>query len=250
MLSCSATLLIGFAITPAAVAHEMFLKPELHRLAPASAATIELVNGTFDRSDNVIDRDRMRDVRVHGGGATLRPSPDQWFEREKSTLLRFATGAAGTYAVGVSTKPRMITLSATAFADYLRHEGVADALAEFETHGGLEEVRERYSKHVRTIIRVGEKASDEHQTVFGYPVEIILDADPYAADMGDAIGFQVFANGEPLADQLVLRVARGDGDVRGGVGMLSRHRAASHNFTQAPSVHPSLDAFAIRAKSR
>ncbi len=197
--------LLAFVLSAAlpASAHEMFLKPQAYRLAPDTHATAELVNGTFDQSENVISRDRMRDVTVHGGGETLSPSEAQWSESGLSAFLAYETGGEGTYAIGVSTKPRMITLSRKAFSDYLKHEGVSDTLADFEKNSTLDQVRERYSKHVRTIVQVGDARSEDHRIEFGYPVEIILENNPYTAHVGDRVGFRVFSGGEPLTDQLV-----------------------------------------------
>lgn len=193
----------ALALTLPAAAHEMFLKPLSYVLEPGAVGTVALVNGTFERSDNTIDRERMRDVTVHGGGESRKPDTAQWQDRDLTSYLEYEVGEAGTYVVGVSTKPRIITLTATEFTDYLEHDGVADALEDFEANSDLENVRERYSKHVRTLVQVGEERSDEHRHILGYPVEIILEDNPYAVDIGDELGFQVLREGEPVADQLV-----------------------------------------------
>jgi hypothetical protein len=110
-------------------AHDMFLKLSTYFLAPNSEATVALINGTFAQSEDVITRDRMLDVSiVNGEGAVQHPDPSQWRDDGKQALLDFTTGGAGTYLVGVSTAPRMIELSAKDFNDYLRHDGVLDAL--------------------------------------------------------------------------------------------------------------------------
>lgn len=46
----------------------MFLKLDSYFLEPDKPALIRLYNGTFDKSDNVIDRNRMADVSLVGGG--------------------------------------------------------------------------------------------------------------------------------------------------------------------------------------
>jgi hypothetical protein len=181
----------------------MFLKPLDHTLERGATATAQLVNGTFERSDNAIDRDRMRDVTVHGGGETRKPDPSQWEDRDLAAFLEYSVGEAGTYVLGVSTTPRIITLSADEFTDYLEHDGVTDALEDFKADSDLENVRERYSKHVRSVVQVGRMTSDEHQRVLGYPVEIILDENPLNMDVGDDIAFRVLCDGEPVEGQLV-----------------------------------------------
>ena len=186
-----------------ASAHEMFLKPKSHAVAPDTDLVVELVNGTFERSDNTIDRDRMSDVSILGGGETRKADPSDWRDDDQTSILTTAVGDAGTYLVGVSTRPSMITMSASAFADYLKSDGVADTLEAFSASGAEGDVRERYSKHVRTIVQVGEARSNDFAEALGYPVEIILERNPLDAAVGDRIGFKVLREGDPVPNQLV-----------------------------------------------
>lgn len=199
------SLLAAALITLAAPAsaHEMFLQPQGFKAQPNESHVIALVNGTFDRSENTIDRSRMTDVTVFGNGEATKPSLDQWSEDRLTTYLTYKTGKPGTYAVGVSTRPRLFVMNRQAFTDYLDHSGVMDTLATFTAESPLESVRERYAKHVRTIVQVGERQTIDHRTVLGYPVEIILDDNPAQEDKGDTVGFQVLFNGKPLANHLV-----------------------------------------------
>ncbi|MEE4212543.1 MAG: DUF4198 domain-containing protein [Parvularcula sp.] len=200
--ACSSAV-VAFALSSPIMAHELFLKPESYKLAPSSPAVVALVNGTFEESDNTIDRDRMVDVTLHGGGKTDHPDLSRWRDVDLSTVLDTEVGNPGTYVLGVSTKPRIITLSADEFKDYLAHDGVTDALEAFEKEGKSTDVRERYSKHVRTVLQVGDTVSDEHERSLGYPIEIVLEDNPYAADPGDTLTFRVLRQGVPVAGQLV-----------------------------------------------
>lgn len=216
-----------------AAAHEMFLKPQDYRIDVGEKAVFDLVNGTFERSENAISRDRMIDVTILGGGAILHPRERQWNDRGDTSVLTAKLGEQGTYAVGVSTKPRVITLSAEEFTEYLRSDGVTDTLDAFRERSDLTEVRERYSKHVRTIVQVGGKATTEHKQLLGYPVEIILDDNPYRTAVGDEVGFRVYRDGEPLGDQLVYVSYEGydDGTSEGHRRAFSRRTDASGGAT-------------------
>lgn len=197
-------LAIGVALASApAVAHQMFLKPENSRPNPDSAQVVRLINGTFDKSENAITRDRMADVSVVADGNVTKPRPSDWRDDENSSYLDYNAGGAGTKVIGVSTKARIITMSPDQFVAYLKHDGILDTLAIFDANNTLQEIRERYSKHVRTIIQVGDEKTDSYATKLGYPIEIILDQNPYDLRFGDEIGFQVLLHGEPLANQLV-----------------------------------------------
>ena len=184
--------------------HDMFLKLDTYFLAPDTESEIQLYNGTFDRSENVIARTRMADVSLLGGGTRTRLDTSAWTERDSATILRFTTGFAGTYVAGVSTHAREIALAADAFNDYLAHEGGADMLAS-RTQDGLlaEDAVERYAKHVKAIFQVGDSRTDDWQTVLGYPVEFVPLSNPYDLHPGDTLRVRLLRDGQPLGNQIV-----------------------------------------------
>lgn len=188
-----------------AVAHEMFLKAEQSFVPAGSDLAVRAINGSFDKSENSIARDRMQDVSIVGNGTVSHPPDSAWSDDEKKTtsLLKYRTGEPGTYSIGLSTKPKILALSPTDFVAYLKHDGVPDTLATFEKENKLKQVRERYSKHVRAIVQVGEQRSADYARPLGYPVEIILDQNPYDLKFGNNISFRVLYRGKPVANQFV-----------------------------------------------
>jgi hypothetical protein len=212
----------------------MFLKLSSYFLAPNNEATVALINGTFAQSENVITRDRMLDVSVvDGTGAVQHPDTSQWRDEGNRALLDFTTGAAGTYVLGVSTAPRMIDLSAEDFNEYLRHDGVLDVLAVREENGMLDEsARERYSKHVKAIVQVGETRSDSYSYRLGYPIEIVPQQNPYELAAGDALEVLVLCDGEPVANQVVYASYEGY-HAHGGDG---EHREAVQTRTDGTGL--------------
>ncbi len=199
------TILVVLAIAAVAGAHDMFLIVPDHDVPAESEIRVSLYNGTFDKSENSIDRDRMIDVTlVDGSGAVSHPAADQWADDDSTSHLAVSTGPPGTLLLGVSTRARMIELSAEDFNEYLRHDGVLDTLAERERDGTLgEAANELYSKHVKTLLRVGGETSDSWKHRLGYPVEFVPLVDPGTLDVGDEMRALVLADGEPLAGQLV-----------------------------------------------
>jgi uncharacterized GH25 family protein len=163
---------------------------------------IKLINGTFDKSENPITRDRMADVSIVGNGTVSKPAAEAWSDDATTSYLKYKTGAPGTYVIGVSTRPKVIALSRADFIAYLKHDGVLDTLATFEKEK-LTTVRERYSKHVRAIVQVGEPRTADYAKPLGYPVEIILEQNPYDLKFGKEMSFRVLYKGKPLANQIV-----------------------------------------------
>lgn len=184
--------------------HDMFLKMETFFLEPNQKSVINLYNGTFEKSENVIDRDRMIDVSLVGNGERLKMTEDQWSEKDSITTLHFTTGNAGTWVAGLSTKSRLIEMDADAFNNYLVHDGITDLLEYRRANNLLENSAvEKYSKHVKAIFQVGDTKTTDWNTNLGYPIEFIPQSNPYEAHTGDVLKVQLLRDSKPLADQLV-----------------------------------------------
>ena len=184
-------------------AHEMFLRSDKSLQAPNSEQVIRLVNGTFDKSENSISRDRMAKVSILANGGATAPPASAWYDDATTSYLKYRTGEVGTYVIGVSTRPKIITLSAADFIAYLKHDGVLDTLATFEKNNKLAQVRERYSKHVGAVVQVGDRRTGDFAKPLGFPLEILLDQNPYDLKFGKEISFRVLFDGKPVANQLV-----------------------------------------------
>lgn len=184
--------------------HDMYLKMDTYFLKPNEESKIQLFNGTFDKSENVIDRERMLDVSLVGNGKRTKIEDDQWSEKDSITILNFKSGNEGTWVAGLSTKSRDFEMAANEFNEYLEHDGVLDMLAQRKTNNTLEQdAVERYSKHVKAIFQVGDQKSEDWNTVLGYPIEFVPMQNPYDLHTGAILKVKLLKNGMPLANQLV-----------------------------------------------
>mgnify|MGYP006434723161 CR=1 FL=1 len=223
-------------------AHDMFLKLSSYVLAPNSEASVALINGTFDQSENVITRDRMTDVSIVDGDGTVRhPDTSQWRDEGNRALLDFETGGAGTYVLGVSTAPQTIELSAEDFNGYLEHDGVRDVLAARQEQGIMDHpARERYSKHVKAIAQVGDARTRSFSHRLGYPIEIVPQQNPYTLRPGDTLDVRVLRDGKPVADQIVYASYEGHHahDASGGHSEAVDTRTDANGIAQIPLSEP------------
>ena len=202
IITIIATLLIALS----ASAHDLFLKLDSYFPAPNSKVVVRLLNGTFQKSEAPVARDRLQDVRLIGPGSR---EPLQkslvWRDEGMTTLLELTTGGPGTYLLGISTKPREIALKAADFNAYLEHDGLPDILESRKKTGELgKDVRERYSKHVRTVFQVGELRTRDYDVSLNFPAEIIPQQNPYSLKSGDTLVVKCTLNGKPLTDQVVI----------------------------------------------
>ncbi|WP_439130661.1 DUF4198 domain-containing protein [Polaribacter sp.] len=211
--------------------HDMYLKLDTYFLQPNTQSTINLYNGTFDKSENVIDRDRMLDASFVGNGSRLKIENNQWEERDSITILNFNSKEEGTWIAGVSTKPRNIAMKAAAFNKYLKHDGVKDMLLLREQNNTLnEDAVEKYSKHVKVIFQVGTKKTEDWKTVLGYPIEFVPLENPYDLNTGDKLKVKLIRDGKPLANQWVYA------DFRASKNGHS-HDSSSNNHTHEEENH-------------
>jgi len=185
--------------------HDLYIKMDTYFLPPNQEVTLSLYNGTFEKSENIITRDRMLDASVIAQGKRVAIASDQWKDQDSTiTQLTFNTGEAGTYVVGVSTKARNIKLTAEKFNNYLKHDGVLDML-EKRTNDSLlgQDAVESYQKHIKAIYQVGDRKTNDWSTVLGYPIEFVPQANPYEKYSGEKLDVQLLLDGKPLANQLV-----------------------------------------------
>lgn len=197
--------LLSLSLVASLFAHDLFLKTDSFFLQPNSKFTIKIMNGTFQASEGAVSFARLNDVSVVSSGKRVHPVETDFTKNETTAFMNLTTGAAGTYVVGLSTKSREIALKAADFNEYLKEDGLPDTLEERRKTGELEkDAKERYAKHVKAILQVGDKRTDDFKTVLGYPVELVPQQNPYRLKKGDTMEILCLKDGKPLAGQVVL----------------------------------------------
>jgi hypothetical protein len=184
--------------------HELFLKSDRYFFEENSQEELYLFNGTFDKSENVITRDRIINPQILGPNYNFVPAPNNFYDTDEITYLKFKTGKAGTYVAGISTLPRAIELSGKDFTAYLEHEGLTGVISDRKNKGiSNQTANEKYSKHVKAIFQVDDTRTDDFSTQLDYPIEFIPLKNPYELSVGDEASFKLVYGGEPLSDQTV-----------------------------------------------
>ena len=195
--------------TAVAVAHDMFLKPAQFFVAPNTPIPAVLLNGTFDKSMNSINRARLADISIVTPTGRTQLDTTAWNPKGDTSRVSFQAGAGGTYVLGVSTKPNAIEMEAKDFNAYLTEDGLPDELARRETKGELKtDAHERYEKHVKSIVQVGDTRSAGFATVLGYPAEIVPIDNPYDLPKGGSLRLRVLVDGKSVSGQYVTFGAR------------------------------------------
>ncbi len=186
-------------------AHDLFLLLDHFFVSPN--ATVELIvrNGEFTKSENAIERNRVAHLDVVGPAGKRAQDTTAVSARGKETVLKIQVGSAGTYVVGFATKASEISLDGKKFNEYLREEKITSVLAAREREKALAKpARERYAKHVKAILQVGEARSGQFAAKLGYPVELVPLDNPYDLRPGATLRVQCWVRGQLRAGLDVL----------------------------------------------
>lgn len=203
LLMISATLLL---------AHDLFLKLDSYFVPPNTAVRVAVLNGTFSSSEGPVAPDRLLDLSVVGPTQRRGIPRQSWKPAGDTTWLTLQTGATGTYVIGASLSPRQIALSGEDFNSYLKEDGIPDVLNARTLNGELgKAVRERYHKHVKAVLQVGDTRTEAFGTVLGYPAEIVPLGNPYATRIGDTLAVRALVDGKAVVNQLVIAGGERDG---------------------------------------
>lgn len=206
-----AILTTGLMLATAAIAaaHDMFLKPSRFFVPENSEVRVRVLNGTFDRSENSIARNRLRDASVITPTRRVQLDTAEWTVNGDTSTFHVHTRVPGTYVIGASTRPSMIELSGEDFNLYLQEDGIPDVLAERRRSNELQKsAKARYHKHVKAMIQVGSAPSQHFATPLAYPAEIIPVENPYALAKGATLSVRTMVDGKAAANQYVLYGAR------------------------------------------
>ena len=164
----SVALLVGTAS-----AHTLFVKPDTFIVGLQETMHINVINGTFLKSENRVRKDMVKSAEIIGPGNKQHEfADDDWLSVDKTSVLRAQFDEAGNYIIAIETRPRKISLDPDEFNFYLRYEGLQEQqenrieLGEAETA-----VVEKYTKFAKAIVQVGGEESSNFATELGFDVE-------------------------------------------------------------------------------
>jgi uncharacterized GH25 family protein len=202
-------MLVLWAGGASAWAHDLFFRAPRYVLAPGSSVVIDVLSGTFSRSENAVSRDRLAELVVAGPGGRRLLDLEQWTEKDPKSTLRvaFADGG-GTYVVGAVIRPRLLKLSGKEFTAYLKEEGLEDVVAARAAQKRHDEPsRERYSKYLKAVFQLGD-AVEAAPSALGHSAEIIPERSPYRLGPGDRLPVRCLVDGQPWARKVVFAGGR------------------------------------------
>ena len=206
----------GLLGAPIAHAHEFWFEPVTAPLAAGDTARLDLrVGEFFDGEQMGFSAPQTAGLQQYSASGkkdlrTLLPPPS----RGAVATLNLPLPLPGSYLFTFDSQPNQISLPAGRFHAYLHDEGLDFIKSQREAAGTAEKPgRERYRRHVKTLLRVSDSASagaataaaadKTYATRTGQRLEIVPSNDPLLMKPGDALGLQVLFDDKPLAGALL-----------------------------------------------
>lgn len=207
----SLTFLAIFLAAGGLAAHDLYLMPAQFHVEKGQRITVALHNGdAFPESEATAPIERLRDALLRSKNA--QPTVTGFHDDGKRTLGTVVIPGNGELLLSVRTEPNFIGLSPADFTKYLQEEGLAEVISWREAHGESSKPgRERYSKYAKAIL-LADRPNGEYERTAGFPIEILLERDPYLLEPGDTLPVRVIFRGEAAAGlQLEVSWVAADG---------------------------------------
>ncbi|MDZ4282689.1 MAG: DUF4198 domain-containing protein [Hydrogenophaga sp.] len=193
--------LLGLA--SAAQAHEFWIAPD--RFSPPTDAPVTLslrVGEGFLGEPVGFGQPMAVSLRWHNLRGNTDLTPQLPATEQASVQLSF--DQPGTQLIALDTQPISTELAADEFTAYLREDGLERVIAQRQVSGqSALPGRERYRRHIKTMLHVGGKSDSMVGVRTGQTLEIVPLMNPQRLQPGDALPVEVLFEGAPLPRALV-----------------------------------------------
>ena len=205
--------LLSFILSSSlAFAHDFWLEPsESFTPAAGEIISMRMFVGEAFRPEQELPPVADRVTRIDGVGPKGKLVIEPGARRDPLPAL--ALSDLGTYVIVMEREPSFITLAAEKFNSYLEEEGHhAIVAARMKDGSYAKDGRERYTRHLKMILNVGESTSGWSH-LFGTRLEIVPLADPGKLKPGSELPLRVLFDGKPLAGVRVGIVTRNGSEI-------------------------------------
>ncbi len=188
--------------TGSAAAHEFWIMPDSFRASSGATVDIELQVGEYFTGETIpFTKQFVTSFRHFSSQGTKDLTNDLPASQRNSLALTFTQ--SGTQMLAIDTHPNQVSLSADKFHAYLHEEGL-DAIIKMREAAGTanKPARERYRRHIKTLVQVDGKSDATSLIRTGQRLEIVPVSDPGAKSAGDTLDFKVSFENKPLVNAL------------------------------------------------
>jgi hypothetical protein len=149
------------------------------------------------------------DWRVLGASGPV-PVPRAFERRDLAMAADVSLPAPGAFLAVMHVSPRVIEMTAQEFNDYLKEEGLTDALSErLGAREGDRPTKERYSRYAKLALRSGEGSGAHLMRPVGVRAELVPATDPTFLRAGDPLTVRLLIDGRPVPGAAVFAAVEG-----------------------------------------
>ena len=215
------------------IAHDLYFLPPTFRVKPGEKIRVAFHNGdAFPESEAKAPIARLRDLQALSKTGTT-PITDLK-ESGSEVVGEAAFPGQGDIILAARTIPNFIQLEPAKFEDYLKEEGLDHVLRWRAEHGASKlPGKERYSKHVKSLLLAGE-SSNYFNHVVGHVIEIVPEANPSLLKGNSALPVQVLFRGkavEGIAVESAFAAATGGKAIAKVIGRTDKNGRVSVPIT-------------------
>jgi len=184
--------------------HEFWIQPDKFIYNHGEPVNIKfLVGENFTGQNWTGDRSKIKSLRLYFEDVTDKNCIDN-VGGNKGDSLQIAILDEGTVMLTLNTTNSFIDLEAAKFNDYLREDGLAEALKYREKHGDTaKNGRENYQRSVKTIFQVGSRFTNVFKKRTDLPLDIVPAEHPYNVSKDGDFKVKLFFMGERLKNTKV-----------------------------------------------
>lgn len=210
-------LIIG-ASGRSAFAHEFWLEPDQFHTTSNVPREFRLYVGQFYEGESIpFSKEYVASFKHYS--AENKEDLTLALPSASNTGFAWTLQQAGAHVLAVDTHPNTVTLSDDQFHSYLQDEGLDQIIALRKLTGNAKApVRERYRRHIKTIVTVDGKRGDAvqqrtAQQSTGQRLEIVPLTDLQTWNGKNELAFQLLFDNQPLAGSLIKAWHRQNGQI-------------------------------------
>jgi uncharacterized GH25 family protein len=187
-----------------AQAHEFWLSPDKFICKPGEELKINFnVGENFNAEPWDVKLSRVEKIELHhlNNSIDLKPNVKEGMKENLSVTLK----EEGTHLITMQTTNSFIELEADKFNEYLKEDGLDDALQYREQHGLIDKTgKESYTRFTKLLIQVGDKYDETYKKSAGFPLEIFVEKNPGNIKVGELVKFKIVFQNKPLFGAKVM----------------------------------------------
>jgi len=179
-------------------AQELWLQPQLFFSKAGEKFPLSLRSGDgFHPAPYTLLREQVNKVSLHHLASVTDLKAN--LKDGSKDQLEVTFSEEGTQLITLQTNSVVSTVEAEKFNEYVKSHGLDEVYFKREQAGALNKpVQERSSYYTKVLMQTGEGADDTFKKVVGFPLEIIVERNPYSLKPGEAMPFTILWQGKPL----------------------------------------------------